>query len=143
MLAFSAKPDFSGTWKLNLAKSDLGPMPPPKAMTLKIEHQDPDLKVTTMISGGPQGDLNYDAIYTTDGKESINKLSGNQAHSTVTWDFDALVLQTRADFGGGEVQIRSRWVLSNSGKVLKQSAQVTTPQANFTTTYVFDKETRR
>ncbi len=50
---------FSGAWKLNLIKSDLGSMPPPAAMTLRVEQKEPDLKVKTKITGGPQGDLDF------------------------------------------------------------------------------------
>lgn len=143
MSASSEKPNFSGTWKLNLADSDLGPMPAPKEMILKIVHKDPDLIVTTLISGGPQGDLNYEAKYTTDGKETVNRLAGHDAHCTVTWDHDTLLLKTTADFGAGTVTIESRWNLLQDGKVLKQSAHVSAAQGSFDPTYVFDKETIR
>lgn len=137
------RPNFSGTWKLNLNESDLGPLPAPKQMTLRITHNDPDLNVTTMITGGPQGDLNYDAKYYTDGKETTNRLAGHDARCTAAWDGAALVLHTDADFGGGNVKIESRWTLLHKGDVLKQSARVTTPQGNFDPTYVLDKETMR
>lgn len=141
--AAAEHPNFAGTWTLNLAKSNLGPLPAPKAMTLKIVQKDPDLLVTTIISGGPQGDLSYDAKYETDGKETVNRLAEHEAHSTATWDGDTLVLKTKADFGGGEVQIESRWNLVEKGKVLKQSAQVTSAQGSFSPSYVFDRDTSR
>ncbi|MCL5743643.1 MAG: hypothetical protein M1541_06915, partial [Acidobacteria bacterium] len=37
-----AKPNLSGTWKLNVTKSDFGPLPAPSARTDKIEHSDPN-----------------------------------------------------------------------------------------------------
>lgn len=141
--AGSERPNFSGTWKLNLSASDLGPLPAPKDMTLEIVYSDPELDVRTKISGGPQGDLDYDAKYNTDGKETTNRLAGHDAHCAAKWDGETLVLQTNADFGTGSVNIRSRWALLQNGRVLKQSAHVTSPQASFDPTYVFDKETRR
>ena len=140
MSAGASRPDFTGTWKLNLSKSDLGPMPPPSAMTLAIIQKDPELKVTTKISGGPQGDLDYDAKYTTDGKESINRLAGRDARSKANWEGDTLTIDTKADFGGVDVDILSRWNLSEGGKVLKQTAHVTTAQGNFDPSYVFEKQ---
>ncbi len=135
------RPNYSGTWKLNLEASNLGPLPAPRAMTLQIEHKDPELKVTTIITGGPQGDLTYDAKYETDGRETINRLADHDAHCTAAWEGDTLVLRTKADFGGGGVEILSRWKLLEAGKVLKQSAHVSSPQGSFDPTYVFDKET--
>src|SRR5579884_2967851 len=65
-----AKPNFTGDWKLNADKSNFGPIPPPTAMTLNIDHSDPNLKILTKQSGA-QGDMEYEAKYTTDGKESV------------------------------------------------------------------------
>jgi hypothetical protein len=112
-------------------------------MTLVIQHHDPDLKVTTSITGGPQGDLSYQATYRTDGKETINRLAAHDAHCTAAWDGNTLVLRTKADFGGGDVDIQSHWSLLQGGKILQQSAHVSTPQGSFDPTYVFDRETIR
>jgi hypothetical protein len=38
----AAPPNFSGSWTMNAAKSDFGPMPAPIRASSKIEHQDPD-----------------------------------------------------------------------------------------------------
>ena len=41
-MAFAAdKPNFSGDWKLNAAKSNFGPIPPPTSYTRKIAHAEP------------------------------------------------------------------------------------------------------
>src|ERR1022692_2319471 len=45
-----AKPNFSGDWKLNLAKSSFGEMPAPTSMTLKITHEEPKLTTATKQS---------------------------------------------------------------------------------------------
>ena len=47
-----SKPNFSGTWKLNLAKSDFGPLPAPDSRTDVIDHNDPTMKINTSQSGG-------------------------------------------------------------------------------------------
>jgi hypothetical protein len=140
ILAGPSRPDFSGTWKLNLTKSNLGPLPPPSAMTIAIVQKYPELEVNTKISGGPEGDLDYDATYATDGKETVNRLGGHDARSKAHWEGSTLAVETRADFGGGDVDVRSRWALSEGGKVLNQSAHITTPQGSFDPTYVFDKQ---
>ena len=70
------KPDFSGNWKLNPSKSDLGQMPVPDKYEMKVEHKEPVLKSTT-VSVGQMGERTMEATYKTDGTESINKGFGD------------------------------------------------------------------
>src|SRR5260370_33792609 len=93
----NAKPNFSGEWKLNAAKSEFGPMPAPDKRTDKITHPDPSLKISTTASGA-QGEMSFDLSYTTDGKESTNQLRGSPAKSTAKWDADTLGITTKAKF---------------------------------------------
>ncbi len=137
-----AKPNFSGDWKLNVDKSDFGPMPAPTSMTAKIDHADPNLKVATAVSSPQQGDASYDSKYTTDGKESANSMGPMETKSTVTWDGDDLAVITKLDAGGTEISIKSKWNLSADGKTMTQTAHVTSPQGEIDLKYVFDKQTK-
>ncbi len=112
-----AKPNFTGDWKLNPAKSDFGQMPAPNSMSSKIAHDEPNLK-TTSRSSSDQGDFEFQATYTTDGKECTNELMGNPVKSTVKWDGDALLINSNAKFGDNELTIQDRWTLSEDGKTL-------------------------
>ena len=68
-LPMLAKPNFSGDWKLNVAKSSFGQMPSPSSMTSKITHEDP--KLTSHVKqSGEMGEMEFDASYTMDGKEA-------------------------------------------------------------------------
>lgn len=136
-----SKPDFSGDWKLNKEKSDFGPIPVPDSLTHKIDHKDPDLKVTTHQTGGPQGDATYEAKYTTDGKECLNQFGDQlKSKSKLTWDGAALLVNTDLDFGGTQLTIKGKWTLSEDGKVMTQTAHIESPQGAIDTTYVFDKQ---
>jgi hypothetical protein len=44
-IAAPAKPNFSGTWRLNKAKSNYGPVSALNRMERKIVHEDPILKM--------------------------------------------------------------------------------------------------
>ena len=112
-----AKPNFSGTWKVDSGKSDFGPIPGPDSQTDKIDHQDPSLKVN-VVSSGQMGDMTYDLAYTTDGKEVTNTVAGNEFKSTVTWDGDALVVETKGAFNGTDFTAKDRWLISEDGKTL-------------------------
>src|SRR5439155_18269750 len=63
--AEAAPPNLSGEWKINLAKSDYGPIPAPEVMTRKITHADPSLAYQTYQKGA-QGEITTDVKYTTD-----------------------------------------------------------------------------
>lgn len=146
LLAFAAmaslaagKPNFSGDWKLNIDKSDFGPMPPPTSQSMKVQHDDPNLKVTTQRSG-PQGDDTADAKYSTDGKETTNTVQGQETKTTTTWDGDALVMNTKLDFQGNAITFNRKWTLSTDGKSLTDNIHVTSPQGEFDLKQVYDKQ---
>jgi hypothetical protein len=133
------KPNFSGDWKLDADKSNFGPMPPPTSMTRKIDHTDPALTVTQAMSG-PQGDQNATMKYATDGKETTNNFMGQDVKSTGKWDGPAVVITTKADFGGTEVTLVDKWTLSDDGKVMTDLLHIVSPQGEFDITYVMNKQ---
>lgn len=141
LVSFAAdKPNFSGEWTCDLAKSDFGPIPPPSTMTRKVEHNDPAMTVTEATTGGPQGDMTRTSKYTTDGSETSNDMMGSQAKSTAKWDGNNLVIATKADFQGNEITINSKWSLSDDGKTLTDAWHIVSPQGEFDVTYVLNKK---
>jgi len=136
------KPDFSGDWKLNVEKSALGPLPAPVFLLEKIEHKDPDLNVTTHTLTLPQSDVTYEAKYTTNGKECLNKF-GDQINlkSKLVWDHQTLVVDTdMTDASGAHLMtLKGKWTVSADGKVLTQAEHIDSPQGPIDVTYVFDK----
>jgi hypothetical protein len=144
LLAASAsaqtKPNFSGDWKLNVAKSNFGQMPAPSSLTEKITHSDPSLKVQTAQSGD-FGDFNSDFSFTTDGKESANSM-GNEFHMTsvVKWDGDILVLDSKMDFQGTAMSGTDKWTLSPDGKTITVQRHFTGPMGEGDAVLVLDKQ---
>jgi hypothetical protein len=135
-----AKTDFSGTWKLNTAKSDFGAMPPPDAMTQKITHGDPSLKANVVSTGGMYGDMTYDVAYTTDGKECVNHVGEGEFKSTLKWDGDSLAVDIKGSFGGNEFTAKDRWTLSSDGKTLTITQHFTSAMGEGDIKEVFDKQ---
>ncbi len=133
------KPDYSGTWKLNVAKSDFGPLPPPDSRTDMIEHKDPSLKATTSQDGGPQGKQQYTLAITTDGKESTNNAGGTELKSVGGWEGNNLVVTTKLKFQDNDVEIKSVWLLSDDGKTLTQNAHITSPLGELDQKMIFEK----
>ena len=134
-----SKPNFSGTWKLNAEKSDFGAMPGPKSRTDKIDHQDPDLKVTSTVET-QKGEYTSNLKYTTDGKESTNQMRNNPVKSTAKWDGDALAIDSKANFNGNDVTIKDKWSLSKDGKTLTINRQLEGPQGKAEQKVVLEKQ---
>lgn len=126
MAAAGGRPDFSGSWKMDGEKSNFGEMPKPQHFSLRIDHQDPRLKVSGAQTG-QRGDYKYEFTYTTDGKECVNKMMGNEQRSTVKWDGSRLLFDSKMDWQGTPVVIREEWSLSRDGKVLTIRRRLTLP----------------
>jgi hypothetical protein len=141
--AQDAKPSFSGTWSLDVAKSDFGPAPPPESVVMVIEHKEPNLKVAT-TQKAPQGDTTNESNITTDGKENVNKLramGGEQdVKSTTKWNGNTLATARTLDVQGMTIGMNDSWALSDDGKVMTIVREIRTPQGDFATKMVFNKK---
>jgi hypothetical protein len=134
-----AATNFTGEWKLNLAKSDYGPIQQfaPEFMTRTIKHDDPALQISTHQKGSA-GEVTTELKYTTDGKPTENK-SAN-AKGSAKWDGDKLVVDSVRDVNGTELKAHDVWALSADGKGLTVTSHVVAPQGEFDITLVFDKQ---
>ncbi len=144
LLAASAsaqtKPNFSGDWKLNAGKSNFGQMPAPSSLTEKITHTDPSLKVQTAQSGD-FGDLNSDFSFTTDGKECQNAMGDMfKMTSTVKWDGDILMFDSKMDFQGTAMTGVDKWSLSPDGKTITVQRHFNGPMGEGDAVIVLDKQ---
>jgi hypothetical protein len=130
-----AATNFTGEWKLNLAKSDYGPVPQPEFMTRTIKHDDPMLEASTHQKGA-QGEATTQLKYTTDGKPAEN--TGSKG--TAKWDGDKLVVDSIRDLQGAELKFHEVWSLSADGKTMTVNNHITAPQGEFDIVLVFDKQ---
>ncbi len=133
------KPDFSGTWKLNVDKSDFGPVPAPDKLERKITHTDPKLAVSS-TSVSAQGEQKSEATYSTDGKEAVNKLGGVDVKSVATWDGANLNIKYKREVQGMDINFLEVWTLAPDGKVLTIVNNLNTPQGDFALKMVMDKQ---
>lgn len=140
MLLAQQKPNFSGTWKLNVAKSDFGILPPPESQTTIIEHSDPAIKMTVDMVGA-QGTMNYTLDATTDGKENAVKMGPRDVKVAFSWEGTALNVNSKLSFNDQEVTLKSIWSLSADGKVFTQNTHITSAMGELDQKFVFDKQT--
>lgn len=133
------KPDFSGEWTLNTTKSDFGPMPMPGKLVRKIEHKDPELKITT-TTAGQAGERTVESAYKTDGSESVNKAAQGESKSVVKWEGSALTFATKREIQGMTIEQSEKWSMSEDGKTLTVDGQLKSPQGELALKIVMDKK---
>ena len=137
----SAKPNLTGTWVLDLSKSDLGQMPAPDSRTDVIEHKDPSFKLTVDQNGGGMGPMTFTLNAVTDGKTvSTWTVMGNDAKSTAHWDGNTLVVHTDTKIQDDPATFESRYTLSPDGNTLNVQAHFSGPMGEGNTKLVFAKK---
>ena len=134
-----ARPDLSGTWELDRAKSDFGlfrDRPLSKAdSTLVVEHKDPELKITRTLRLGGQQETKQFAYY-TDGRGETNPatIGAGEVKSKTKWDGERVAAQSklvwpgRDGSAGAELDVTQRWQVSSDGKTLTNSTVLSSAQ---------------
>ena len=112
------KPDFSGTWTMDAAKSDTAPQGRGGGGgggSQTIKQTAAELSVQTQGRQGPQT-----MTYKLDGSESSNEQMGRGGAVTVKskakWDGSKLVIESTRDMGGQSVTTTETRSLSGDGK---------------------------
>src|ERR1700761_5778780 len=111
----ATKPNFSGEWQLNLAKSNYGKMPPPTSMLRRITHADPSLQIVDDQNGGRRtGGSTRE--YLTNGQGTHFEVNGAPVEGTAAWDGNTLIVSTKVDSVG--LAFKDKMSLSADGKML-------------------------
>jgi hypothetical protein len=139
MPASDGKPNFSGVWKLNVDKSDFGPLPSPESETDTIEHNDPNLKLTVAQVGG-QGKLDYTLDVAINGKEETHKMGPRDVKTTSQWEGNSLSVLVKLMFQDAEVMIKSLYTLAPGGKIVNVSAHLSSAMGEADQKMVFEKQ---
>jgi hypothetical protein len=114
------KPNFTGTWKMNLEKSkssDGKPITYYSEFTHEIEHQEPKLRIKETIKSA-EGTRTVDWNVTTDGKEYDTKVEASPAKVSARWDGDRLVQRIQWTENGGEFRVTRTSTLSTDGRTI-------------------------
>jgi hypothetical protein len=115
----SGSTDYSGTWVLDMARSDMGRGPggaPPGARQVKlvISQTAATLSIERHVGEKPET-----AVYKLDGSESVNTLpSGKQVRSSAAWAGANLTLKAVAATEAGSSESSFVYSLSPDGKTL-------------------------
>jgi hypothetical protein len=138
-----AKPNLTGTWSLDVAKSDFGPSPPPESIVHVIDHKDPNITITTTARTEAGESTNRQNL-STDGKENVNKIQTfgveREMRSTGKWDGEKVLMSTKFDIQGAQVEFNDSWTLAADGKVLTLVRSAKTPQGDISVKTVYNKQ---
>ena len=118
------KPNFSGTWKVDITRSDFGPFPRPKAFVRTIRQDGIYLEITdeAVDRDGRRG---VEVLrLTLDGEESINDVNGSKVSGVARAIGSHVLTQTSHESGGTRFVVYEIWGLSNAGETLIVEGEV-------------------
>lgn len=138
--AFSAdKPNLTGTWLLNVKKSEFGPSPGPDKFERKIVHNDPELKMTTTQNFMSQERVD-NVVYILDGAEHNVKMGPAEAKITATWKGKDLEVKSVRNLQGNEVVAVETWTLAEDGKTLSTVSNIKIGDKELNLKFFFEKQ---
>jgi hypothetical protein len=132
---------FSGKWKLNFSKSQIGKEKEvPKEVIAEISYARPELRVR--LSKAYRAGMNVaDFRYYTDGEVSTNVAEGLRWKSIqVKGTGKDLLMEQSAKFLLFTIDVNDRWTLSPDGKQLTIDRAITSVPRNDHIVYVFERQ---
>jgi hypothetical protein len=136
----SAAPNLTGEWKLDISKSQYGPMPPPLAVTRKIKMDANSLSMSTYTKSA-QREGTTELNYPLDGKVVTNKVSTGDAKGTARWEGNTLIIESSQSVQNIEIKSREVWTVSGDGKTLTVVTHLSIPQqGDYDVKQVFEKQ---
>lgn len=139
-LISEGRPDFSGTWAMDPARSHFGPLAPPQAFERTIK-QSPNQIHSFTRQVGQHGDSHTNVIYSIDGKENVVSLHGDQARITAKWMMSNLIVETKRKNAEGDVTSTEIWSLEEAGKAILIQAKIQRGKQTFPMTLYLVRQT--
>jgi hypothetical protein len=149
LFSFTSLPDkanFSGEWKLNESKSDLGQMAPFAPRKIKVEQKDDAISISKTAPSFSGEDVTVSETLTFDGKEVETKIMGNSKRkASAKWSDDGQTLTITydilLDFNGQQTEIKGTetWVLADGGKTLVSQNNSTSSYGELQAKGVYEK----
>ena len=144
--AFAGNVDFSGNWKLNESKSELGQFGGRSAKKLKIQGNVESIAIQRASTNQAGEEMTTDEKLTFDDKESESTVFGNtKKKSKAKWSDDGKTLTVKSTIAfernGETMEIKTTeiWTLSDDGKTLTINSTSESPRGTNTTKLVYDK----
>jgi hypothetical protein len=143
-----SKPNLSGNWTLDIARSNFGRLGSSQfknaKMTLKISHREPELKINRSANMNGQS-RNHNLTYFTDGRgeNNPNILSNESMGSKTKWEGTKLISRSSSSisFNGQSMTLEAieKRELSADGKTLTITNTISSPRGVDVIKLVFAK----
>ncbi len=114
-----ARPDYSGTWVLDVGASLFGPLEAPTGRTDVVEHQDPDLRIVRTQTRGQR--VVHSTITCKIGSPPCTSAVEGMALSLETvaeWENDRLRFGSRGTFNGEDITVDETWAVEPGGATI-------------------------
>lgn len=131
------RPNFTGTWRANFAKSKLQ-IKQPDNTTFTIDHREPRFKLSRTHTFEGKSDT-WGIELTTDGKEVVLREAQRTIRARLIWDGDALVFDVAIEMPAGTGADKVRYSLSRDGKTFTATERYRDPQLSYENLWVFDR----
>jgi hypothetical protein len=133
----AAKPDFTGKWTMNAARSNFGGLPPPSVLTRTISHAEPTLYIAER-QVSELGEQNTTRTYNTNGTGTVFQSAGAEVKSSAVWNGNTLVVVSTVDVVG--LTYNDVMALSEDRKTLTSTLHIESPQGGVDIVVVFDRQ---
>lgn len=130
-----SKPNVSGTWKMNAAKSKFE-KGGPSAISVKFDQKEATLSEALTLTND-QGEQTLNFTYTLDGKESQQQLGGMEIKTTAKWEGDSLHIEFKNAEGFNFLR---KITVSGDGKVMTIDVTQSSPNGSANDMVVLDKQ---
>jgi hypothetical protein len=138
MTGESPRPNFSGTWKWNPAKSVLQ-ITGPDSTVFVIDHREPFLRISrTHVASGKRDSFTIDL--TTDNTQVVLDREGTQLRARAYWKDTTLVFDTKIIREGEEASNTVRYSLDVAGVSFVAAERYRSRTLNYDNRWVLDKE---
>jgi hypothetical protein len=129
------KPNVSGTWKMNRAKSTFA-SGGPEGITITFEQKEQTLREVFIIVRPEGGERTLNLTYTIDGKPGVNKFEGNEINTVASWEGASLVIVFKRDDGS----FTRKFTMSEDGKTMTIAVRQTGPRGDNDDTVFLEKQ---
>lgn len=138
VVSAAPKPNFTGTWKVNLQKSKLQ-IPPPESTVFLVEHDEPRLKITRTHVFSGKSDT-FTILLTTDGHETVLKDAQRTIYSRAYWEGNVLVFDSRIVTEAGEATNVVRYRMAKDGQSFTARERLRSPKLNYDNVWVMERQ---
>jgi hypothetical protein len=140
-LASAADPDFSGTWSLEEARSEIRRSVDRPWKLMKVDHKDTEVHCVPVETDSiAQKSNRLTMHFATNGKETVHPIGDASGKSIAKWEGSALMINTIVSSPRQSYTQMDRWKLSRDDKVLTVRRQIITLHGEIESTLIYDKQ---